>query len=225
VAEGEEEGRMSRGGVFGAVDGEFYQWQATNPVVLVVVDVGAKHGLNVAVLDFGLAVGFSASAASGTCPTDNGLGVVCSGATPYYCLAGCKAQTQCPSWTGTICATGITCPTNCATADSCGYCNTCSSGFTLCGSYPTQSCTANTTVPANCSSYNQCTATCSACSQGFELSGNACVGATLKLGSDSVGALSHIFQSTNPYFYLLSSGNVGKRGVIVTEYLALERLC
>jgi hypothetical protein len=41
------------------------------------------------------------------------------------------------------------------------------------------------------------------------LIGGACVGATLKLGSDSVGALNHIFQSTSPALYVLSSGNVG----------------
>jgi hypothetical protein len=41
------------------------------------------------------------------------------------------------------------------------------------------------------------------------LTAGLCVGATLKLGSDSVGALNHIFQSTSPALYVLPSGNVG----------------
>ncbi|MFA5109738.1 MAG: hypothetical protein WC458_04335, partial [Patescibacteria group bacterium] len=170
-----------------------------------------KKSLVILIFALGLTVGFSVSAASGTCPTDNGAGVGCNiGIGEYYCLGSCRTgQTQCPTWTGTVCATGLSCPANCTAADSCGYCNACASGYTLCGSYPSQTCTANTPVPANCSSYSQCTAVCSACAQGYELVSGACIGATLKLGSDSVGALNHIFQSTSPSLYVLSSGSVG----------------
>jgi hypothetical protein len=155
--------------------------------------------------------GFSVSAASGTCPTDNGSGVGCLDPSyPYYCGGVCRGgQTQCPSWTGTICADGVTCPANCAAADACGYCSSCASGYTLCGAYLTRTCTANTTAPSNCTAYDQCTATCTACAQGYILTGGLCEGATLKLGSDSVGALNHIFQSTSPALSILSSGLAG----------------
>ena len=170
-----------------------------------------KRTFAILIAIIGLTAGFSAYAASGTCPTDNGAGVGCNiGIGEYYCLSACRTgQTQCPSWTGTVCATGLTCPANCASADSCGYCNSCSSGYTLCGSYPSQTCTANTTAPAHCSSYNQCTATCTACAQGYELLAGQCIGATLKLGSDSVGSGGAIYQSSNPALYVLSSGSIG----------------
>lgn len=159
---------------------------------------------------FGLSIAFSASAASGVCPTDNGLGQVCSGATPYYCLSACRAQTQCPSWSGTVCASGLTCPANCATADSCGYCNSCTSGHTLCGSYPSQTCEANDPTPAGCSGYNQCTNACTGCLPGYEPSGDICVGASIRLDSTSL-VNGFIKNSANalPFMFLAGNGNIG----------------
>lgn len=155
-----------------------------------------------------LASGSVVLASSGTCPTDNGLGVVCSGVTPYYCLSTCMAPSQCtPTWVGTgVCANGVNCPLNCSGSDSCGYCNACSGSRTLCGSYPSQTCKDNVTI-AHCISYNQCQSKCTACAAGYTLSTNGlqCLGATLNLGTDSVGAGGYIFQSTAPALTLDSS--------------------
>jgi len=82
---------------------------------------------------------------------------------------------------------------------------TCNSGYTNCSG----TCKLNVSVPSNCTSFNQCTEVCSACAQGYELIGGICVGATLRLSSDSVGASNYIFQSSSPSLYILASGNVG----------------
>ncbi len=81
----------------------------------------------------------------------------------------------------------------------------CDTGYTNC----TGTCKLNVAVPSNCTTFNQCTEVCSACAQGYELSGGVCVGATLKLGSDSVGVSNYIFQTATPVLTIPSTGNVG----------------
>jgi hypothetical protein len=82
---------------------------------------------------------------------------------------------------------------------------TCNTGYTNCSG----ACQLNVSVPSNCTSYDQCTAVCSACAQGYELSGGVCIGATLKLSSDSVGVSNYIFQTATPVLTIPSTGNVG----------------
>ena len=85
-------------------------------------------------------------------------------------------------------------------------CNlTCNGGWTNCSGV----CHANVGLPANCSSFNQCNDTCTACSQGYELIGGVCVGATLKLGPDSVGSGGVIYNSANPTVYVSSNVGIG----------------
>ena len=81
---------------------------------------------------------------------------------------------------------------------------TCNSGYTLC----TGVCHPNVAVPSNCTSFDQCTDVCSACAAGYELVSGSCVTATVKLGIDSLGALNHLFQSSNPVLSI-SGTNVG----------------
>lgn len=103
------------------------------------------------------------------------------------------------------------CPVNPTGGTYAFSCNTntcllsCNTGYTNC----TGTCKLNVSVPSNCTTFNQCTEVCSACAQGYELSGGVCVGATLKLGSDSVGVSNYIFQTAAPVLTIPSTGNVG----------------
>jgi len=140
------------------------------------------------------------------CPTDDGHGVGCTGGT-YYCGGSCITISSCPSWdpgTGPICATqwDSNC-TNCSSTDPCGVCNSCSTGYSLCGAYPaSRHCEANDTPPDNCKTYNQCTHTCTACNNGYYLSGNQCVQAVLKLGPDSVSGNTIVQSAANTLMYI-----------------------
>jgi len=152
---------------------------------------------------------FALSASANGCPTASPLGVGCSSG-QYYCGGSCRVMaTSCPTWTpSSICAAGLNCD-NCATADACGVCSSCvnTTTHTLCGTYPNRVCQANTTPPAHCKTYNQCTSVCSACNDGYYLSGNQCIQAVLKLGPDSVSGATAVVQSTNnTLMYLGGSG-------------------
>jgi hypothetical protein len=186
--------------------------------------IGQKFLFLILVLT-GLSFGSSVYAASGSCPTDNGLGLVCSGSTPYYCTArgGCSANSQCVSWSGTVCSSVVeaanACPASCNSADSCGYCNGCTTGKSLCGSYPSQTCKDNVVVPTGCSSYSQCSNVCSACSAGFSLVSGSCVAATLKLGSSSVSGSSVVQGGADSHLFISGSfASIGTSTAISTLY-------
>lgn len=182
---------------------------------------------------FGLAIAYSASAATYFCPTDNGFGVGCTNNT-HFCGGSCRSMLTCPSWQNNpICASGQPC-TNCTAADACGICSACQTGKVLCGTYPNMTCT--TDMPANCNNYNCSAGYCVGCNSGYTLCSTnhtcvptqtcsfpyqtwdpcsgACTGSpnTLRLNYDSVNASNYIIQSSNPALAIPSSGNVGIGG-------------
>lgn len=106
------------------------------------------------------------------------------------------------------CAVETTCPSvahgsnvvNCNT-NTCSL--TCNSGYTNCSG----TCSPNTPPGgSNCATYNPCTSSCTVCNAGYELSGGACVAATLKLGSSSVSGTNVIQAASGALLYVNGTG-------------------
>jgi len=137
---------------------------------------------------------------------------------PLQCNAGFTGGERGPNagttghCSATACHPNVTVP-NCAVVDQCANspvvnpCITCDPGFTAC----TGACTANITID-HCATYNQCAMPqlCTSCNPGYELVGNVCVGATLKLSKDSVNPDKTLSNSPEPAIvYITADGKVG----------------
>jgi len=166
---------------------------------------------------------------------DNGAGVGCNaGNNEYYCGSACRQLSAGTTPTLShcqnnfqVCAPGVDCSNSYAAAYPCGVPQACNGGFTLCNiagtgasSFPDSKCKANAVIPTGCITYNQCTNVCSACSAGYELLAGNCVGATVRLGTDSVMS-DRLKNSTMPLMSILSSGYVGVGTTIPNDIFSI----